>query len=211
MLKGTYTGLRLRLRGSVHTSFPKPKLWVTYLSISMCTYREISLINSTKNCLKGCSPCFWPPLTPKVESVQLQWAPLADPTQPQQHFNKSSFSTLYNSHVNANCLHNKLNYVRDLSNEKSLHITGISETWLNSTIPDSYVVFISGFQLFRDTVGTGNKHGVCLYISNSLKCIPLDKVCPNVITVHLTCHNLFIFMAYHPPSNSLEQNQALIN
>lgn len=105
---------------SVQTSFPKLKLWETFLNLDKHTYRGILPINCVKNCLKrGLQPV---PLTGHLP-VLVQQAPLSGPSKHQQHFNKSSFSTLYISPVNVNCFHNKLNTVRDLIND------AITYTW----------------------------------------------------------------------------------
>ena len=81
---------------------------------------------------------------------------------------------------------------------------------MNSKTPDSYVA-IRGFEIFRcDAKRDVNKHGVCLYVSNALKCTVHDSICPNVIAVHLQDYNLHM-MVYLPPSYTTVQNDVLIN
>ena len=82
---------------------------------------------------------------------------------------------------------------------------------LKSKTPDSYVA-IRGFEIFRcDAEGDVNKHGVCLYVFNALKCTVHDLICPNVIAVHLQDYNIHIMMVYRRPSYTTVQNYVLIN
>ena len=88
-------------------------------------------------------------------------------------------------YLNVTSLHTKLHFVKDLILEKSLDVTGISETWLSKNVPDSYIS-VKGYQLFScDTDSTINKHSVCLFVSSSLKYTARDYFCPNIIAVHL--------------------------
>ena len=121
------------------------------------------------------------------------------------------FSNLNIGHVNVNSLRNTTNYVMDFICDNRLDIVDIGESWLNSKTPDSYVA-IRGFEIFRcDAEGDVNKHGVCLYVSNALKCTVHDPFCPNVIAVHLQDYNILIMMVYRPPSYTTVQNDVLIN
>ncbi len=55
------------------------------------------------------------------------------------------------------------------------------------------------------------KHGVCLYIKNSLSYISLDFGISNVHAVHLVLLDCYIVVVYRPPSNSPDENTSLIN
>ena len=101
--------------------------------------------------------------------------------------------------------------MRDLISEKAFDVAGISETWLDNNIHDSFVS-IKGYQLFRcDYKSTINKHGVCLFASISLKCKTHDNICPNVVAIHLSDLNVHIMMVYRPPSNTAAQDNDLTN
>ena len=65
-----------------------------------------------------------------------------------------------------NCLINKVNLVSNLLDRYKVDILGISETWLTSDVPDSFVS-IGGYHLVRsDNPSLVKKHGVAVYIKN---------------------------------------------
>lgn len=87
---------------------------------------------------------------------------------------------------------------------------GISETWLLSTTPSSFIS-VPGYYVHRhDVVGDRPKHGVCLYIKSTLKYVIINIHIPNIIVVHLPDFELYIINVYRPPSNTQAQNTQII-
>ena len=122
-----------------------------------------------------------------------------------------NFSKVLNvCHINLNCLTNKIVHVSNLLSNYHIHILTISETWLNSQINDS-TVNISGFQIVRsDNPGSARKHGVAIYICNSIKFHVVDCLL-NVLTVYLIDFDVYLVSVYRPPSYSDTENSNLIN
>ncbi len=78
--------------------------------------------------------------------------------------NTVRFHSLNLGVVNVNSLSNKLNFNPDLIITSNLDILAITETWLLSTMPDSFVN-IDQFTVIRNDVeGSVCKHSVCIYI-----------------------------------------------
>ena len=67
--------------------------------------------------------------------------------------------------MNARSVLSNLEEIKLLVNERNIDVLCISETWLESNIPDRYVN-IEGFNLFRDDKGRGG--GTCIYVRNYL-------------------------------------------
>ena len=70
------------------------------------------------------------------------------------------------AHINSRSLLSCFDEVNLLIVEKNIDILCISETWLESNIPDR-LVNINGFTLFRNDGGRGG--GTCMYVRNNLK------------------------------------------
>ena len=112
---------------------------------------------------------------------------------------------------NVNNLTNKVPYVQNFVTDNNVHILGITETWLTNSIFDS-TVSISNYNLFRNDIsGDVHKHGVCLYIHNSITCLHVDNVVPNVCSVYLSEYNVYILVIYRPPSYNFLDNITMIN
>ena len=122
-----------------------------------------------------------------------------------------SYSHVLNiSHVNVNCLTNKLNYLFSFMSENKVDILGISETWLTNDINDS-IVSIPNYNIVRsDNPNFVKKHGVAVYIKCSLK-FQVINISLNVIILFLVSHNIFIILIYRPPSYTELENQSLLN
>ena len=85
--------------------------------------------------------------------------------------------------VNLNSLVNKVAFVSHLIGGRGVSALAVCETWLTSAISSSYVA-IPGFRFFRkDVLGTVRKHGVGLYIKDSLRVAPSDVEVPNVLSI----------------------------
>ena len=109
-----------------------------------------------------------------------------------------------------NSLFNKLNHVSDFMSDNRVDIMGIAETWLLSSIPDSFVS-LDNFNLVRcDVEGLVPKHGVCIYVTKRVDFVRVDVGCPNCVVVHLFDFDVYVCVVYRPPSYSLEENEVLI-
>ena len=86
----------------------------------------------------------------------------------------------------------------------------ISETHLTPLIINSTVA-IPGFSLLRNDSGDSSKHGVCIYVKESLKFDRVDVSHVNCLSLRLSNLDLHVVAVYRPPSNSPEQNQSLLN
>lgn len=110
-----------------------------------------------------------------------------------------------------NSIINKLSMLSDLLVEHSLDLFGVAETWLLPDVPDSFVS-ISQYNIVRaDTQCNTRKHGVCIYIKNSLNFVPLEVNCTNTCAIYLLDLNLYVVIVYRPPSNSNSENLALVD
>lgn len=115
------------------------------------------------------------------------------------------------AHCNVNGLCGKVNILRDdLLQHYETDILLITETHLISSVMNSSVQ-IPGFDIIRNDSGESCKHGVCAFISTGLKYDTVDVSHSNVLSFRLSAVNVFVFVVYRPPSNSHDQNVALID
>ena len=113
--------------------------------------------------------------------------------------------------VNLNSLMNKVRYVNDLMCESGLTALAVCETWLTSEISSSYVD-VPGFRFFRgDVAGAVRKHGVGLYVKDSLECVPIEVDIPNVLSVYVGEWDVHLLAVYRPPSYSQEDNIRMLS
>ena len=123
---------------------------------------------------------------------------------------RTSDLTLKCGLVNTNSLHNKLSFIYHLANTHALKVIGVTETWLTSEDPTSFVS-IPGFELFRgDVNGTVKKHGAGMYVSKDISVIQIEVPVPNAVAVKCIDLDLLIVTIYRPPSYSVEENAALL-
>lgn len=102
-----------------------------------------------------------------------------------------------------------MNFVHDLIVSHNLVILAITETWLLSSMPDSFV-HIDQFTIVRkDVEGTVCKHGVCIYIRKDIIYEICDVNISNVCAVHFKEYNMYLIALYRPPSNSHLENAML--
>ena len=121
-----------------------------------------------------------------------------------------SFSIIF-SLINVNSLMNKLSELNMFVVFNNVDILGVTETWLTSDVPDSFVA-LPGYQIVRaDVPGTVKKHGSALYIKFKYKFMQISCAINNVVVVYLIDFNIYIVNVYRPPSNSAEDNDALVN
>ena len=79
---------------------------------------------------------------------------------------------------------------------------GITESHLLSHITDSYVQ-IPNYTLIRNDVkGTVYKHGVCVYVHDSIKVTDVTTQVPNTVTFCVVPQMVFVVVVYRPPSNT---------
>ena len=86
---------------------------------------------------------------------------------------------------------------------------GICETWLSPDVASS-VISVEGYTLVRNDSPSGQrKHGVYIYVHNSLKIghVYTDHV--NTVCVFLPSIGMHILNIYRPPSNTAAQDHEL--
>ena len=94
--------------------------------------------------------------------------------------------------------------------DNDVYVLGVSETWLLSSTPSSFVD-IPGYRFLRkDVVGVVPKHGVGIYIKSVLNFREVEVPLPNVIVVFLCDFDIYILIIYRPPSNLVNDNEALL-
>ena len=122
-----------------------------------------------------------------------------------------NFSCLVNiCHVNLNCLINKINLVSNFLSSYNIDVLGVSESWLTSDIPDSFVA-ISGYHIVRsDNPSLVKKHGVAIYIRNSINYLNIPSGFKNLAVVFLVDFGIYIMTVYRPPSYNTDENVALM-
>ena len=106
--------------------------------------------------------------------------------------------------ANVNSIMNKLGYINDLLFSNNLSVLVICETWLTAACPSSYVS-LPGFVFFRgDVLGSVKKHGVGIYVRESLTVVPVEVDLPNLVIVFVVQWSLYVVALYRPPSYSGE-------
>ena len=93
--------------------------------------------------------------------------------------------------------------------KENIKVACITETHLVPSISSSFVS-IPHFTLIRhDVPGPIQKHGVGVYVHNSVLVDSVDTPLPNLLILRLASFNVHVVLAYRPPSNSFVQNQQL--
>ena len=106
---------------------------------------------------------------------------------------------------------NKIVSVHGYIKYSSLSILGISETHLLSSIPNSYIDVPDYILVCNGTASSNAKHGVLCYVHHSLKPNKLTYPRDNCLSFEFPANDITDIVAYRPPSNSSESNQALID
>ena len=89
-------------------------------------------------------------------------------------------------------------------------VLGVSESWLNSEIDDA-IIQIPGFDSVRCDSSSGiRKHGVLVYVRNSLKFEVITSHVPNLICIYLIDFCLYCINVYRPPTSTNEENSLLL-
>ena len=110
-----------------------------------------------------------------------------------------------------NSLNNKVMYVFNHIHTHSTHIYAVTETWLNSTIPDSFLLPTNTHRLYRCDDPSGHrKRGVAAYISTKLNAVQLDNQIENVLTLSLPSLDIYIAIVYRPPNDLHSRDKRLI-
>ena len=112
-------------------------------------------------------------------------------------------------HSNVNSLVRKLPHVHDLLHQQALHILGITESHLLNSMPASFIDIPNYCVVRNDTSGNFPKHGVCIYIHESVKFDQVDTSCANFIAVRLSDFDMYVATVYRPPSLSVDETQSL--
>ena len=75
-----------------------------------------------------------------------------------------------------------------------MDILGISETWLTSDVPDSFVS-IGGYHLVRsDNPSLVKKHGVAVYIKSEIKYSNVLCDVDNVVVIYLLDFDIYMLL-----------------
>ena len=84
------------------------------------------------------------------------------------------------------------------------------ETWLVPDVPLSFVA-IDGFRVVRgDGSDAVHKHDCCLYVIESWSFVPVEIDIANIADVLLPNLDVWVLVAYRPPSYTVEQDDRLI-
>ena len=114
------------------------------------------------------------------------------------------------ANINLNCLTNEINLMQSFLTLNHIDLLGLSETWLTSEVSDSFVS-IPGYHLIRSDSPSGRrKHGVALFIRDTIKYEQNVNISSNVVLVQLLDFNIYVCIVYRPPSYSDLDNPALI-
>ena len=113
--------------------------------------------------------------------------------------------------VNLHSLLNKVQFVADFCFDNDVGIFGICESWLIPSISDSSIGIL-GYKLFRGDSPSGvRKHGVCLYIRDSIRVGTVVREHPNTVGLFLSSFRVWVLLVYRPPSYSLQESIMLLS
>ena len=87
----------------------------------------------------------------------------------------------------------------------------VTESHLLSSMPSSFVSLPSFSVVRNDVSGNVEKHGVCMYIHNSLKYVTHQSNIKNCVAIELVDLKMLILAVYRPPSYSDAENSMLID
>ena len=94
----------------------------------------------------------------------------------------------------------------ELLHDQNVKVACITETHLISSVTNSFID-IPHFSLVRNDVsGQVPKHGVCVYVHNSVLIDSIDAPISNVLTFRLVSLNVYVVVVYRPPSNTPHAN-----
>ena len=125
-----------------------------------------------------------------------------------------SYTSLLNvAYINLNCLSNKVSYVDNLLKSNNINILGVGETWLVSSVTDSFVEIPDYKLIRRDDPSNIRKHGVAMYVKDNLKYVEVPCNMKNVVIIKLVDQDIFILSVYRPPGSSYSngENTLLVN
>ena len=106
---------------------------------------------------------------------------------------------------------NKMNYIVNMCRDEDVYVLGVSETWLTSSVLDSFVS-VPGYDIVRsDSPSDRRKHGVAVYIRRGIRYEVVPGTVSNVVTVKLLDFDIYIITLYRAPSYSHEENTQLIS
>ena len=114
--------------------------------------------------------------------------------------------------INLNSLLNKVSCVFNLLYSKNIDILAITETWLNSSITNSFLLIGRDYNLLRvDDPSQARKRGVCLYVKCDITATIVPANVPNTLAVSLPELNTLLVVTYRPPSLPELDNDALMH
>jgi hypothetical protein len=104
-----------------------------------------------------------------------------------------------------------MDFVFDFIVENELDVFVIGETWLVPSVSSSFVE-VHEFSVVRGDTHSGiRKHGVCMYVKNSLNYEEVNLQLPNVAAVFLINLDVWILSVYRPPSYGDQENLDLVS
>ena len=119
------------------------------------------------------------------------------------------------AHINICSLRRKIDQIRHIVTKHDYDIFGVSETWLDSNIPDMEA-HIEGYSLFRKDRNSGRGGGVCVYIKNYHEVklrndLMSDEI--DAIWVEITIEkvNYLTCIVYRPPSAHTEYYEKILD
>ena len=97
--------------------------------------------------------------------------------RPKQHRPKQRHGNINLAHLNTRSLKNREHYIlaKDLADQYKLDIFTISESWLDTSVPNTEIYF-PGFSVFRLDRETKRGGEVCVFVNQSLKADRLNDL-----------------------------------
>ena len=166
--------------------------------------------NLQSHTLTGAAPHTTQATAPNTQAWRTQRKFPSSPSTSASNLDSRSPTSLKFAHVNLNSIMNKVGFVQDTLLEHDIDILGVSESWLTSSTPDSFVS-IPGYSILRsDSPSNTKKHGVCTYIKSSMEFVPTSNPIPNLLSFFSITHQIHVLCLYRPPSNSPNDDANLL-
>ena len=87
----------------------------------------------------------------------------------------------------------------------------VSDSWLTSDIPDSYIMLQNYENARADSPVSVRKHGVVVYVNNKVKFNLNPCSLPNAVVVYLFDFEIYVVIMYKSPSFSSDLNESQLN
>ena len=114
-------------------------------------------------------------------------------------------------YANVNCVSNKINYINAQIQNDNIDIFCVAESWLVPEILDCSIQ-LCGFNIERaDSPSGRRKHGVMIYIKDTVKYQRVSCDVKNVVSIYLPSYDLHLVCIYRPHSYTITENAQLLN